>query len=287
MLAQIHKYFWLFHLLLVVLLGAALGQLAAVMAEIRLTPPPASAPTVAGENGTRKTGPALKDHNIILERNIFDSRGPAAGHLAGATASNGTRAGLERGGLILLGTMTAGEKSLALLATDRETALFHLDDILPGEGRLKEISRRRILVAWPDGTEQELLVEKDHNTERPPAKATYSQTIRSVGENRWLVARSEVDRARTNFSQVLKSARLEPKVVNGRTEGFMVRMIRPRSLLEKLGLKRGDLVKEVNGVELNSPEKALQVFQQLREAKKLSVSLLRNGRPVTYEYEVE
>jgi hypothetical protein len=82
-------------------------------------------------------------------------------------------------------------------------------------------------------------VEEDHKTERPAAKATESQTIRSVGENRWLVARSEVDRARANLSQVLKSARLEPKVVNGRTEGFLVRMIRPRSLLEKLGLKRG------------------------------------------------
>jgi general secretion pathway protein C len=287
MLAQIHKYFWLCHLLLVVLLGAVLGQLAAVVTEIRLTPPPAASPTVAGENDPRKTGLALKDHNVILERNIFDSRGPAAGRLAGAATTNGTRAGLERGGLTLLGTMVAGERSLALLATGKETALFHLDDILPGEGRLKEISRRRILVAWPDGTEQELLVEEDHKVERPAAKATESQTIRSVGENRWLIARSEVDRARANLSQVLKSARLEPKVVNGRTEGFLVRMIRPRSLLEKLGLKRGDLVKEVNGVELNSPEKALQVFQQLREAKKLSVSLLRNGRPLTYEYEVE
>jgi general secretion pathway protein C len=287
MLAQIHKYFWLCRLLLVVLLGAALGQLTAVLAEIRLSQPPAAAPTVAGENDAGKTGPVLKDHNIILERNIFDSRGPAAGQLAGATASNGPQAGLERGGLTLLGTMIAGEKSLALLATGRETALYHLDDPLPGEGRLKEISRRRILVAWPDGTEQELVVEEEQKAEQPSTTATESQTIRSVGENRWLVARSEVDRARANFSQVLKSARLEPKVVSGRTEGFLVRMIQPRSLLEQLGLKRGDLVKEVNGVELDSPEKALQVFQQLREAKKLSVGLLRNGRPLTYEYEVE
>jgi general secretion pathway protein C len=287
MLAQIHKYFWLCHLLLVVLLGAALGQLAAVVAEIRLTPPLAAVRTIDGENGPRKTASTLKDHNIILERNIFDSRGPAAGYLAGTTADNGNRAGLERGGLTLLGTMIAGEKSLALLAVGGETALFHLDDVLPGDGRLKQISRRRILVAWPDGTEQELQVEEGRQAERPAAEGTESGTIRSVGENRWLVARSEVDRARANFSQVLKSARLEPKVVNGRTEGFLVRMIRSRSLLEKLGLKRGDLVKEVNGVELNSPEKALQVFQQLREAKKLSVSLLRNGRPLTFEYEVE
>ncbi len=287
MLARIHKYFWLCHLLLVVLLGATLGQLAAVVAEIRLTPTRAAAPAVAGESGPRKTGPALSDHNIILERNIFDSRGPAAGYLAGNAATNGTPAGPDRGDLTLLGTMSAGEKSLALLAIGGETALFHLDDVLPGDGRLKEISRRRILVTWPDGTEQELLVEEGRRSERPAAEGTESGTIRSVGENRWLVARSEVDQARANFSQVLKSARLEPKVVNGRTEGFLVRMIRPRSLLEKLGLKRGDLVKEVNGVELNSPEKALQVFQQLREAKKLSVSLLRNGRPLTYEYEVE
>ena len=63
-------------------------------------------------------------------------------------------------------------------------------------------------------------------------------------------------------------------------------MIRPRSLLANLGMKVGDVVSSVNGVELDSPEKALQIFQQLREAKRLTVDLTRGQEKMSFEYQV-
>ena len=89
------------------------------------------------------------------------------------------------------------------------------------------------------------------------------------------------------MNELLKQARLEPNIVNGQTSGFVVRMIRPHTLFTMLGLRLGDVIMQVNGVTLDSPEKALQIFQQLREAKNISISLLRNGKPLTFEYEVE
>jgi general secretion pathway protein C len=80
---------------------------------------------------------------------------------------------------------------------------------------------------------------------------------------------------------------MEPNIVEGRTEGFVVRMIRPKSLLDTLGIQRGDVLRQINGVPLDSPEKALQVFQQLREVKRLSIGLERNGTPMNFEYEVD
>ena len=72
----------------------------------------------------------------------------------------------------------------------------------------------------------------------------------------------------------------------GQTEGFIVRMIRPNSFLDMLGIKRGDILMEINNIQLNSPERALQIFQQLREARNIAVSLVRNGEPMTFEYEI-
>jgi general secretion pathway protein C len=64
-------------------------------------------------------------------------------------------------------------------------------------------------------------------------------------------------------------------------------MIRPKSFLGQLGLLQGDVLMEINGVPLNSPEKALQIVQQLRESRNIKVNLLRNDQPLTLEYETE
>jgi general secretion pathway protein C len=78
-----------------------------------------------------------------------------------------------------------------------------------------------------------------------------------------------------------------PQVQNGKTIGFKLMEMEKGSLLEQIGLRIGDLVVEINQVELNSPEKALQVFQQVREASNISLGLVRNGQRQTFEYRFE
>ena len=58
-------------------------------------------------------------------------------------------------------------------------------------------------------------------------------------------------------------------------------------LLVSMGLLRGDVIKLVNDMKLDSPEKALQILQQLREARRLTVDIERFGKPMTFTYELE
>lgn len=287
MLANVDKYFWVCYLVLPLLLGAAVGHLTAVGSDIWIAKPLSG----AWENGSAPTSKAtslpLSAYELVLERNIFDSRGPATGSLQGATLADSAETTARRANLALLGTMVAGAQSSALVSIEEETALLHLDEELPGGGRIKQIDRKRILIRWSDGFEQELLVSDEAPAVGAKPKTVNGQGIRAAGENRWIISRNEIEKARADMNQLLKSARLEPKIVGGVTQGFLVRMVRSNSLVAKLGIKRGDLIKEVNGVPLDSPEKALQVFQQLREAKKVSVNLLRRGKPLTYSYEVD
>ena len=78
-----------------------------------------------------------------------------------------------------------------------------------------------------------------------------------------------------------------PQVKNGKTVGFKLVELEKGSLLEQIGLRVGDLVVEINHVKLNSPEKALQIFQQIREANNISLGLMRNGKLETFEYSFE
>jgi general secretion pathway protein C len=101
-----------------------------------------------------------------------------------------------------------------------------------------------------------------------------------------MIPAEEADQARSNINDLLRQARVEPNIVDGQTDGFVVRMIRPGSLFSMLGLQVGDVLRDINGVKLDTPEKALQVFQQLREARQISIALERQGTPQTFSYEI-
>jgi type II secretory pathway component PulC len=43
----------------------------------------------------------------------------------------------------------------------------------------------------------------------------------------------------------------------------------------------GDLIQSVNGRSVSSAEKALEIYTMLREAKSLTIELVRQGAPLT------
>jgi general secretion pathway protein C len=62
--------------------------------------------------------------------------------------------------------------------------------------------------------------------------------------------------------------------------------IRPSSVYAKLGLANGDTLQAINGFELTSADKALEVYTKLREATSLQVSVTRRGKDMTINYTI-
>jgi len=78
-----------------------------------------------------------------------------------------------------------------------------------------------------------------------------------------------------------------PAVKNGKPDGFKLYAIRPSSAFAKLGLTNGDTLQSINGFELTSADKALEVYTKLREATSLEVEITRRGKPVTLKYSIK
>jgi type II secretory pathway component PulC len=53
-----------------------------------------------------------------------------------------------------------------------------------------------------------------------------------------------------------------------------------------MGIKNNDVLTAVNGHDLSNTEKALEVYGKLQSEKSFSLEVLRNGEPMTLEYEV-
>ena len=56
---------------------------------------------------------------------------------------------------------------------------------------------------------------------------------------------------------------------------------RNRQQFAALGLRPGDLIKDIDGQSLTDPTQAMQVFQSLGTADQVTVTVERNGQPET------
>ncbi|HET6337402.1 MAG TPA: PDZ domain-containing protein, partial [Polyangiales bacterium] len=85
----------------------------------------------------------------------------------------------------------------------------------------------------------------------------------------------------------LGSIRVVPHSKDGRMVGAKLYGIRKDSPLHTLGLQNGDVLLAINGLEIATPDAALDAYSRLRSESNLSVSLERRGEPMTVDYAIE
>ena len=81
------------------------------------------------------------------------------------------------------------------------------------------------------------------------------------------------------MSKLADVIRPTPYYVSGQMQGFRVYPGRDRKQFAALGLRPGDLVKDVDGAALTDPAQATQIFQGLGDKEQVSVTVERNGQP--------
>jgi general secretion pathway protein C len=69
--------------------------------------------------------------------------------------------------------------------------------------------------------------------------------------------------------------------------GMEIAKIRDDSLLAHLGLKKGDVVRRLNGFNLGTPDGVLEAFGHLSKNDRLSLTIERDGQPQTLRYTLE
>lgn len=101
------------------------------------------------------------------------------------------------------------------------------------------------------------------------------------------ISREEINKNVENLNQFMTQVRLRPYFVEGKPEGFMVSQIAQGSLLERIGLRSGDILKGVNGIPIDSPEKAFEVYQQLKEESTIVLDIERNKTLQTLTFNIQ
>ena len=123
---------------------------------------------------------------------------------------------------------------------------------------------------------------------QPPVAANGGgDGVKQLSENQYVVAKVEINNALTNLSDLATKARIVPSFKNGVANGFKLFSIVPDSLYAKIGVQNGDVIRRINGYEMNSPDKALEIYQKLRDASRIEIELERRGETVRKSYSIE
>lgn len=75
--------------------------------------------------------------------------------------------------------------------------------------------------------------------------------------------------------------RVQPANISGALRGYRIYPGRDRTMFGNLGLRPGDLITAVNGIQLDDGQKALQTLNELKQAASVSLTIERGGQPQT------
>lgn len=219
----------------------------------------------------------LSDYSSILDRGLFgEGKGPSAGPVAAESYTAYT----------LIGTIEGERFAGAVLAdTTNEQAFYRRDQKLPDGSLIVKVKRDRVTLKRPDGSTVELQIVDDTKIVNI-ARAVPGSGVRKIGEGRFMVDQREIASSTENLSQILTQARALPYIEAGKTVGFRISEIVPGSIYEKIGLVNGDVIQRVNAQDVDDPGKFFQLYQGLKDEKRISIDLLRNGQRQSLNYDV-
>ena len=178
--------------------------------------------------------------------------------------------------LSLKGTMpsTDQESSIAIIADNRdEEKVYFIRDTVTAGTTLHAVYPDRVVLNR-SGTLEVLKLPKEFPKNSAPARRNATNVSRTSATSRSV--RNVVTQNATRLADVIRPT---PYYVSGQMQGYRVYPGRDRKLFASLGLRPGDLIKDIDGAALTNPQQATQIFQNLGNAEQVSVTVERNGQP--------
>lgn len=105
--------------------------------------------------------------------------------------------------------------------------------------------------------------------------------IRRIDATHATVPRALVDEILASPQGFARGARAIPALKGGAVIGFKLYAVRPGGVHARVGLINQDTVTAINGVALDTLDRALAAFASVRTAAQVEVAVTRHGKPLT------
>jgi len=244
----------------------------------------------AGNSRNTNAPPEFSEYQVIASRDLFKTiESPEAEPETEEIEVDKLKQ--TRLNLKLWGTVTGtAEKAYAVIEdkSKNRQGLYHKGDAIQN-ATIKMILRKKVVLRV--NGEDEILVmedEKDQSDRVNTARRSGDrQSYAYGGGDQVRVDRNEINSALNNINQLMQQVRVRPHFKNGKPNGLILTHIRNNSIFNELGLKSGDIVKGVNGQEIESVDDALKFYNNLKSSASVQLQIERRGQEKSISYEID
>ena len=214
------------------------------------------------------------DLNVLTRAQIFGQAPPKGAEEANLAPSNLNIT------LTGVAVQPRGGCALVVVQGQPESAYCVGEELAPG-ARLDAVEKDRIVILRNGQREAVTLKDLEKTAGLivpPPVLPPIVQPGASGGQ---VVDRRQLQQ-QLGKPEFLSQALIVPNPDGG----FLVRQVQPGSLYEKLGLRQGDVIRNVNGQTLTSMDDVMRLYQQFGSAQRVLVEVQRQGRNETLYYDM-
>jgi general secretion pathway protein C len=232
-------------------------------------------PVQISRSATGSAGSA--DVQSIANAHIFGEASAEAAVIAVPQESHEnlaeTRLSLE-----LKGTLASADDatSLAIIAdASKEEKIYSIKDTVAPGATLHAVYADRVVLNRA-GSLEVLKLPKEFPQGTMSTRRSATTVSRAASNPNPQSIQNVVSQNVTKLADVIRPT---PYYVSGQMQGYRVYPGRDRKQFAALGLRPGDLIKDIDGAALTNPQQATQIFQSLGETEQVSVTVERNGKP--------
>jgi len=207
--------------------------------------------------------------------------------------------------LSLHGTIAGDSASARAIILDqrkRSQDIYRVGDSVQ-EAQIRQILRGKVILRHGEKDEILTMVEgKDspqpaakvnsrrrpgRQTRRPAQTAPLEESSGEIEEVTIPIAKDVLQNSMNDLNDLMTQVRVRPYFRRGKPEGLIVSQIKSGSVFAKLGLMNGDIIANVNGKQMSSPEEAFQFYNSLKSGKNVSIEITRRGKKKMFTYDIQ
>lgn len=236
----------------------------------------------------------IKDKNIFNSDHIIP---PSLGEKQnGDNFEDDSKPVLTSLPLDLVGTIVHGDgnRSVSTIQVKgkKEILPYKVGEEIDGMAKIREISRNKVIFRNLRNRKLEYVEIKENEKIRMQTSGPSQPTenVSTADVTNFTFKRDDINKYLENLPQVLQDAKAVPYIApgsGGEVSGFKLVAIKEGSIYEKLGLKRGDIIKGVNGEAVDTPQKAMELYQALKSSNSIQLEVTRGGSATTLNYTLE
>jgi len=198
--------------------------------------------------------------------------------------------------LTLLGIYNDDDTSVVTVMYKKNTKVLSIGDdvngfVLEGAGQnfamfSKDTKHYKILLAKNGKSVATSEREEPQEEVKPPTKnkAPLGEVTETGGVR--IIDRSLLEHYAENMDDIYKNVGIS-EVKNGKDlDGFKINFVRKNSPFAKLGIRRNDMIKSINGQEIKSYNAAFAIYKNIKNVENLSLVITRNKEEMELEYEI-